>query len=110
MADELTFKQQLISDQLTHRHNMEEKRHRLLVTGQRWAGSIACLGVGGTITCVLVGANGWAIGVISAEFAAIIGFFLYRKDVQVPGSISPGTADANVGEDAVLEAEATDRT
>ncbi len=82
--DPKNFKEYLTEKDLDHQHQMEAKRHRLLVTGQIWAGFLATLGVVGSVVALLIGREGWAASVMSAEFVTLIGLFLYnraRKDV-----------------------------
>lgn len=75
----LTFEQDSIRRKQKHDETMDNRRHDLLVSGQRWAGSLASIGVVGSVTSLLVGQGGVAATVMSAEFVGLIALFLYYK-------------------------------
>lgn len=79
MTSQLTFKQQTIQKQQAHEHEIERGKLNLRVTGQRWAGAISILGVGGTVVCLFNGADAAAVTIVTTEFVALIGLFLYRS-------------------------------
>lgn len=78
MSDELSHDQRIEYETMLHDHALEKERMKYWMRGQVWAGCISATAIGGSVTALFFGAEGWAVGVISTEFVALMALFLRK--------------------------------